>query len=103
MATELLETLKEDIKHDDKDPLSDLKTMFEEDLQTQTPPQLVGKIMAALISIAMCGQPIGQAIYGVLFDIFAAHTWVVLVGAAIVAFLISFYSKKIFGRLEISK
>ena len=40
-------------------------------VQTQTPPQLVGKIMAALISIAMCGQPVGQAIYGVLFDIFA--------------------------------
>ena len=37
-------------------------------VQKQTPPQLVGKIMAALISIAMCGQPIGQAIYGVLFD-----------------------------------
>ena len=72
-------------------------------VQTQTPPQLVGKIMAALISIAMCGQPIGQAIYGVLFDIFAAHTWVVLLGAAIAAFLISLYSKKIFGRLESSK
>ena len=72
-------------------------------VQTQTPPQLVGKIMAALISIAMCGQPIGQAIYGVLFDIFAAHTWVVLIGAAIAAFLISLYSKEIFGRLENSK
>ena len=41
-------------------------------VQEQTPPQLVGKIMAALISIAMCGQPIGQAIYGVLFDILKA-------------------------------
>lgn len=72
-------------------------------IQTQTPPQLVGKIMAALISIAMCGQPIGQAIYGVLFDILAAHTWMVLIGAAIAAFLVSLYSKKIFGRLETSK
>ena len=68
-------------------------------IQTQTPPQLVGKIMAALISIAMCGQPIGQAIYGVLFDILAVHTWVVLIGAAIAAFLISLCSMKIFGRL----
>ena len=69
-------------------------------VQTQTPPQLVGKIMAALISIAMCGQPIGQAIYGVLFDIFAAHTWVVLLGAAVTALLISLYSKMIFSQLE---
>ena len=72
-------------------------------VQTQTPPQLVGKIMAALISIAMCGQPIGQAVYGVLFDILAPHPWVVLVGAAIAAFLIALYSKQIFGRLGNSK
>ena len=56
-------------------------------------------LMAALISIAMCGQPIGQAVYGVLFDIFAARAWVVLVGAAAAAALISAYSKKIFRRL----
>lgn len=69
-------------------------------VQMQTPPALVGKIMAALISIAMCGQPIGQAIYGVLFDIFAAHTWVVLIGAAMAALLILLYAKKIFQQLE---
>ncbi len=69
-------------------------------VQEQTPPQLVGKIMAALISIAMCGQPIGQAIYGVLFDIFESRTWIVLIAAAVAAFLISLYSKKIFSQLE---
>lgn len=72
-------------------------------VQMQTPPALVGKIMAALISIAMCGQPIGQAIYGVLFDVFAAHIWIVLIGAAGAALLISLYSKKIFSQLESSK
>lgn len=69
-------------------------------VQEQTPPQLVGKIMAALISIAMCGQPIGQAIYGVLFDIFESRTWIVLIVAAVAAFLIAIYSKKIFSQLE---
>lgn len=69
-------------------------------VQKQTPPQLVGKIMAALISIAMCGQPIGQAIYGILFDVFESRTWIVLIVAAVAAFLISLYSKKIFSQLE---
>lgn len=69
-------------------------------VQAQTPPQFVGKIMAAMISIAMCGQPIGQAIYGILFDIFEHSTWVVLIAASIAAFLISLYSKKIFSQLE---
>lgn len=69
-------------------------------VQNETPPQLVGKIMAALLSIAMCGQPIGQAIYGILFDIFENQTWIVLIVAAIAAFLISLYSKRIFSKLE---
>ena len=69
-------------------------------VQTQTPPQLVGKIMAALISIAMCGQPIGQAIYGILFDIFKSQTWIVLIVAAIASFLITLYSKKLFCQLD---
>ena len=57
-------------------------------VQKLTPPQLVGKIIAALISIAMCGQPIGQAIYGILFDIFESRTWIVQIVAAITAFLV---------------
>lgn len=69
-------------------------------VQQQTPPRLVGKIMAALISIAMCGQPIGQAIYGILFDIFEKRTWIVLLAAAAAALLISLYSKKLFCRFE---
>lgn len=69
-------------------------------VQNETPPQLVGKIMAALLSIAMCGQPIGQAIYGILFDIFENQTWIVLIVAAIAAFFISLYSKRIFSKLE---
>lgn len=40
-------------------------------IQTQTPPHLVDKVMAALIALALCGQPIGQALYGVLFDHFS--------------------------------
>lgn len=68
-------------------------------VQTQTPPLLVGKIMAALIALAMCGQPVGQAVYGVLFDVFSAHTWAVLIGAAAAAFAIALYSQKVFARL----
>lgn len=69
-------------------------------VQQQTPTQLVGKIMATLIAVAMCGQPIGQLFYGILFDIFNVNTWVVLMIASIASILISWYSKKIFAKLE---
>lgn len=71
-------------------------TMF----QQQTPPRLVGKVMAALISIAMCAQPVGQAVYGVLFDVFGSIPWAVLAGSAAAAMAVSLYSKKIFSRLD---
>lgn len=69
-------------------------------IQTQTPPHFVGKIMAALLSVAMCGQPIGQAIFGILFDLFSSTPWGVLIGSAFAGLFISLYSKKIFQRLE---
>ena len=69
-------------------------------VQTQTPPQLVGKIMATLVAVAMCGQPIGQMVYGILFDVFIQETWVVMFVASIASIMISLYSKRIFKKLE---
>lgn len=66
-------------------------------VQTQTPPHLVGKVMAALI--ALCGQPIGQALYGVLFDRFSTSPQVVHFGASLSAFLIVLYARHIFKHL----
>ena len=68
-------------------------------VQVQTPPQLVGKVMAALISIAMCGQPVGQALYGLLFGLFAPYPYLVLLGAAGAALCISLCSRRVFGGL----
>lgn len=70
-------------------------------VQTQTPPQLVGKIMATLVAVAMCGQPIGQMVYGILFDVFIQETWVVMFVASIASIMISIYSERIFQKLEI--
>lgn len=68
-------------------------------IQTQTPPYLVGKVMAALIAFALCGQPIGQALYGVLFDHFSTSPQVVHFGASLSAFLIVLYARHIFKHL----
>lgn len=68
-------------------------------IQTQTPPHLVGKVMATLIAFALCGQPIGQALYGVLFDRFSTSPQVVHFGASLSAFLIVLYARHIFKHL----
>ncbi|MBC3516579.1 MFS transporter [Neobittarella massiliensis] len=69
-------------------------------VQQQIPPALVGKIMAVMIAISMCAQPVGQAIYGVLFGAAAHSSWAVLLGAAVVSAVIALLSKNTFARLH---
>lgn len=69
-------------------------------VQRQTPPHLMGKIMAAIISLSMCAHPLGQALYGVLFDALSQSPWLVLLGSSLMAVIISLYSRRAFARLE---
>lgn len=69
-------------------------------VQQQTPIHLLGKVMATIIAVSSCFQPIGQAIYGELFENLETISWVIMVGAAIVSFGVSILSKRIFYRLE---
>ncbi len=77
-------------------------TMFSVSMLTvvgqQTPPQLLGKIMAVIMAVASCSQPLGQACYGVLFDLLSGKPYVVMIGAAAASMLVALYSKRIFAR-----
>ncbi|MEF9960795.1 MAG: MFS transporter [Niameybacter sp.] len=68
-------------------------------VQTETPPELVGKVIALMMSLSMCAQPIGQTIYGFAFDKFQSTTGVILLIVSILSILISLVSKKIFKAL----
>lgn len=69
-------------------------------IQQQTPSHLLGKIMAVIMAVSSCSQPIGQAVYGILFDVFSKTPCIVMIGAAILAMGVSVYSKRIFALLE---
>lgn len=69
-------------------------------VQQQTPPLLLGKIMAVIIAVSSCSQPLGQAVYGVLFDVLSEIPYAVMIGAAVISFVVALCSKKIFARLE---
>lgn len=70
-------------------------------VQTETPQNLVGKIIACMIAFSMCAQPIGQAIYGFIFDKFQDSIWIILLGSAITSIFIAIASKKIFKDIKI--
>lgn len=83
-----------------------LATMFSVQMiaavQSETPPELVGKVIAVMISLSMCAQPIGQAIYGVAFDQFSNHTGIILLVVAILSAAVSLTSKDIFKNMDAS-
>ena len=57
-------------------------------------------IMACVSAVSMCAQPVGQALYGVLFDRFAGSLYLPLIATALIAAAIGLASRGLFARLE---
>ena len=47
----------------------------------------------------MCASPIGQAIYGVLFQAFSDKIYMIILGAMVICLLLSYFSKRAIGRI----
>ena len=57
-------------------------------MQLETPGHLVGKVIALAMSLANCAQPVGQLVYGGLFDSLRGNLVPVALGTAVAAFAI---------------
>lgn len=68
-------------------------------VQTQTPSHLVGKVIACIMTLIMCSQPVGQLIYGILFEVLSQYIAAVILGTGIISLLIAMYSKRILREL----
>ena len=60
--------------------------------------ELVGKVISCLLALSMCAQPIGQAMYGVLFE--QCPAWLVVCGASGVSALVALASRAAFRSLR---
>lgn len=65
-------------------------------VQTETPPHLIGKVIAVILTVSMCAQPLGNALYGVLFEVCAGVEFAVILFAGVVSLLTAFWARKIF-------
>ncbi len=52
------------------------------------------------LAVSSCSQPVGQAVYGVLFDVFSDKPYAVMIGTVVLSMIVSLYSKRIFTVLE---
>lgn len=67
-------------------------------VQMETPGHLVGKVIALMMSLANCAQPVGQLVYGGLFDALRADLVPVVLGTAAVSFAIGLATWRVLER-----
>lgn len=53
-------------------------------VQEVTPVHIVGKVISMAMAVSMCAQPVGQAMYGVLFDKLGQMPYIVVGGALVI-------------------
>ncbi len=69
-------------------------------IQQRTPNHLIGKVMAYTSTITLCVQPIGQIIYGFLFDKFSHAIYSVLLPTGIIVCAVGLSAIGFFRRME---
>lgn len=69
-------------------------------IQQKTPNHLIGKIMAYVSTISMCAQPLGQMIYGLLFDGLGDAVYLILIPTGVIVCVIGLLTAGFFRKLE---
>ena len=72
-------------------------------IQQRTPKQLMGKVMSCVFTLSMCAQPVGQVVYGALFDCFSDSVYWVLIPTGVLICLIAVASRGFLKRMEAAK
>lgn len=67
--------------------------------QRQTPAHLLGKVASFITVVCMCAYPLGQALYGLLFDRFSGAVWAIVFFACGVSLLVALATGKIQRKL----
>lgn len=65
-------------------------------IQKETPINLIGKVISYVLALSMSAQPIGQMMYGFLFNILSSKLYIILFTTSIISICISLMSKRIF-------
>lgn len=67
--------------------------------QRMTPTHLLGKVSSFVTVISICALPLGQALYGGLFELFKNHLSVVVFFACVMGLVIAFATRRFLRQL----
>lgn len=65
-------------------------------VQTETPQNLIGKVIAVILTVSMCAQPLGNAFYGILFELCRGYEYAVVFFSGVVSLIIAVSARNIF-------
>lgn len=65
-------------------------------VQSVTPQDLIGKVTAVILAGSMCSQPLGNALYGIFFEICKGYEFAVILFAGVTSLTVAISSKNIF-------
>lgn len=68
--------------------------------QRVTPSNLLGKVMSLVGCLVMCAHPLGQAVYGLLFETLAHSLHLIFLGALLLCLGLTAVSKRIILQIE---
>lgn len=63
-------------------------------IQKSTPVHMLGKVGAFVSTICVCALPIGQAMYGGLFELFSGSPWVVVLVGTVISMMLAYAAKR---------
>lgn len=69
-------------------------------IQQRTPNHLIGKVMAYTSAITLCVQPIGQIVYGFLFDRFSNRIYLCFIPTEIMVCAVGLLAAGFFREME---
>lgn len=69
-------------------------------MQKLTPKNMLGKVVSVVTVISMCALPLGQIVYGLLFDLLKNNSYLIILLTGVVSILISYLSKKVLATIK---
>jgi len=70
-------------------------------IQIITPHALIGKVISCVICVCMCTSPIGQFMYGIIYENIRSYIYIPFYVAALFMIVISVFSRHIFDDISI--
>ena len=69
-------------------------------IQLIAPENMISKVMSLIMCLCMCATPLGQLIYGMLFELFSDKIGIIFLAATLISLLLAYACGKVVRNME---